>query len=253
VGWSVRVRVNPVIVAGEVRSVILIARDVTDQQRAELALRDSELRYRLLAENATDVIARHGPSGQWLYVSPACRLVLGYEPTELIGQNSFDYIHPDDRAHVAGLLAEMRISGRPQASTFRVRRGDGRYAWLDVAGRAVHDPATQQLTEIITTARDVTERIETSEKLHAREAELAHLDRLSTMAMASELAHELKTSRYMRRYPCLSDLPDQPEPADRGESQRCLADSAAARRPARCCGEFPHFTARATCTGSRST
>jgi len=239
------VRANPVIVAGEVRSVILIVRDVTEQQRAEVALRDSEMRYRLLAENATDVIARHGPSGQWLYISPACRAVLGYEPAELVGQDSFAYIHPDDRAHVAGLLDDMRRTGQPQSSRFRVRRADGGYAWLDVAGRAVHDPATQQLTEIVTTARDVTERIETSEKLHAREAELAHLDRLSTMGqMASELAHELNQPLYAiaNFADACQALLDQPQPANREDLHGWLVQiSQQARRAGEVLRRISHF------------
>jgi C4-dicarboxylate-specific signal transduction histidine kinase len=126
-----------------------------------------------------------------------------------------------------------------------VRRADGRYAWLDVAGRAVHDPATQQLTEIITTARDVTERIETSEKLHAREAELAHLDRLSTMGqMASELAHELNQPLYAiaNFADACQALVDQPEPKDRGDLQRWLAQiSQQARRAGEVLRRISHF------------
>jgi two-component system sensor kinase FixL len=238
-------RVNPVVVDGEVRSVIMIVRDVTEQQRAEVALRDSELRYRLLAENATDVIARHGPSGQWLYVSPACKAVLGYEPGELIGQDSFSFLHPDDRQRVAGLLEEMRRTGRPSSATFRFRRADGRYAWLDVAGRAVQDPATGQLMEIVTTARDVTERIETSEKLRTREADLAHLDRLGTMGqMASELAHELNQPLYAiaNFADACQTLLEQPAEVNREELQKWLGQiSQQARRAGEVVRRISHF------------
>jgi len=238
------VRANPVIVAGEVRSAILIVRDVTEQQRAELALRDSEMRYRLLAENATDVIARHGPSGQWLYVSPATQAVLGYEPEQLIGQNSFDFIHPEDRARVRALLEEMRAQGQPQFATFRVRRADGSYAWLDVAGRSERDAATGELTEIITTARDVTARVESTETLRAREAELAHLDRLSTMGqMASELAHELNQPLYAiaNFADACRALMDQPAP-DPQHLRRWLAQiSQQARRAGDVLRRISHF------------
>ena len=68
------------------------------------ALLDSEAQFRLLAENASDMIARLTTSGQMLYVSPACQTILGYTPEELMGTNSFDIIHEEDRQNVKELF-----------------------------------------------------------------------------------------------------------------------------------------------------
>src|SRR5205823_851643 len=84
-----------------VASVVFTLRDVTERRRAEQALREREGQYRLLAENSTDLISRHDPAGVYLYASPACRRLLGYEPEALVGRSAYDLIHPDDRDEVS--------------------------------------------------------------------------------------------------------------------------------------------------------
>jgi len=55
------------------------------EESMQLALAESEAQFRLLAENSSDMISRHDANGTFLYVSPACRIILGYEPEELTG------------------------------------------------------------------------------------------------------------------------------------------------------------------------
>lgn len=188
---------GPITVGGQVVSAILVARDITQERRAAEALRESESLYRLLAENSSDVISRHKPTGEWLYLSPACKSLLGYEPDELVGKNPFGHIHPDDRGRVQASLANLVSTGLTQSLTFRVRRKDGAYIWSETHGRPVVHAQTGELLEVVATSRDVTSRIEATQKLRQREAELAHADRLSTMGqMASEVAHELNQPLY---------------------------------------------------------
>lgn len=163
----------------------------------EQSLHQSEALYRLLAENSSDVISRHKPSGEWLYLSPAVRGLMGFEPDALVGRDPFEFIHPEDQAHAQQALAALITSGESQSATFRIRKADGSYIWSETVGRAVLDPATGELRELVTTSRDVTERIEANRKLRVREAELAHAGRLSTMGqMATEIAHELNQPLY---------------------------------------------------------
>ncbi|MBZ0284770.1 MAG: PAS domain S-box protein [Anaerolineae bacterium] len=125
------------------------------EQRTRL-LAESELGYRLIAENATDIISRHTQDGRFLYVSPACRSLLGYEPDDLIGQPLYSLIHPDDAPLVRQSLT-LETNG-VSTITYRIRRRDGSYMWFESTSQAVRAPGSSITHEITTVSRDVTGR-----------------------------------------------------------------------------------------------
>jgi|GEM_PF-516903 len=134
-----------------------------ERLQANAALRRSEARYRLLAENSTDLIARYLPTGVYCYASPACRALLGYEPREMLGRSHLSFIHPQDvdlvrHCHAQTLAAAYKES--PEASPFRyrIRCKNGEYLWFETKGKAILDLETGQVNEIIATSRDITER-----------------------------------------------------------------------------------------------
>jgi PAS domain S-box-containing protein len=166
-----------VTAAGGSAAVAVVVRDVTEARRAEEALRESERQYRLLAENATDMISRHEPSGRYLYVSPACRAVTGYAPEELLGRSPYDFIHPDDLAEVHRVHSLMLGSSEPFSAAFRARRRGGAYVWLETTARAVRDPVTDRVVEIQCSTRDITPRKHAEQELReGRELLQAVLD-----------------------------------------------------------------------------
>ena len=189
--------IAPIRSRDAIRGTVGVDIDITAQHSAEQALRESESRYRLLADHSSDLISRHAPDGRWIYLSPAARSILGYRPDELVGLDPFEFIHPDDRGRCLLALRTLLETGRPSFSTYRARREDGQYVWLETFGKRVLDPITGAISEVVATSRDVSERIEANRKLHQREDGLAHAERLSTMGqMASELAHELNQPLY---------------------------------------------------------
>ncbi|MCC6803855.1 MAG: PAS domain S-box protein, partial [Anaerolineae bacterium] len=90
-----------------------VAQDITERKAWEEQLRRSEEKYRLIAENATDMITGTAANGIRTYVSSACINLLGYEPEELIGKHSSQLIHPEDMESVRHGWDSLQISTAP--------------------------------------------------------------------------------------------------------------------------------------------
>jgi PAS domain S-box-containing protein len=143
-----------------------------EKRQAEESLRESEERFRLLAENATDMISRHTPEGVYLYVSPAGKAMLGYEAEEMLGRSAYDFMHPGDipavtRSHAA-------VLGQPVTPTviYRLRTKDGPYIWVESVSRAIFDQATKKMIEIQVASREITQRMRMENELRDSEQRL---------------------------------------------------------------------------------
>ncbi len=163
--------------------VVVTVRDVTARVRDEQQRAASEADYRLLAENATDMIARVTPDGRVLYVSPACREIPGVEPSEMIGRPDWEFAHPDDAALLAGVRDPDRRGQDVRTATYRGRRRGGGWVWLESTARPVRD-ASGAVVELQVSTRDVSERA-------VADAEHAALHRVSEAVAAGVDAREL--------------------------------------------------------------
>jgi len=136
-----------------------------EHARTQHALLDSEAQFRLLAENASDMIARLTTEGRLLYVSPAWQVILGYAPEELAGKNSLDLIHAEDLGSVRTLFIMEDWQDTAQTITHRSKHKDGHYIWLETSARAIRDGTTDSILEVHTASRDITERKQTEQAL----------------------------------------------------------------------------------------
>lgn len=151
--------------AGEVTGICGMATEITDQRQLAEDLRASEERYRLIAENSTDVIWLLDLASQRItYVSPGCRRALGYTPEEIMTHGWADLMLPESLERVQRLL-EARVAaiasgekqGEHQTNEFSYRHRDGRVVQMEVVTAVLLDAAGAP-RQVLGASRDVTER-----------------------------------------------------------------------------------------------
>jgi two-component system, cell cycle sensor histidine kinase and response regulator CckA len=148
-------------------AIIAIARRQTSRERRHRETAESEVRYRLLADNATDIIVRHAPDGRIVYISPAVYSTLGYRPRQLEGRHLSELSNDDDSATMDQILDQLRVTDGGYRAEHRLRHADGRYIWLETTGRAIRDPVWGNVIELVTASRDVDARKEAESALRA--------------------------------------------------------------------------------------
>jgi diguanylate cyclase (GGDEF)-like protein/PAS domain S-box-containing protein len=121
-------------------------------------LAQKEERFRLLAENSSDVISRQAIDGTFLYVSPASISILGYSPEQLLGTKLDAYVYPEDRVAVEACYGSAREIDETRQVEFRFRRPDGKFVWLESTCRRVLHQGTESGVETHAAARDITSR-----------------------------------------------------------------------------------------------
>jgi len=138
---------------------------VLAQQKAELAVRESEERYRALVESTFDLVCELDPEGRCIYVSPNYSQRLGFVVGELLGETIFECLHPQDQDKVIAKFANL-MAGKPNGPVeYRHAHKNGEWVWLEGAMRAVRGSRPDQVAQrVVLIARDIGER-----KRHERE------------------------------------------------------------------------------------
>ena len=129
-------------------------RDVTDRHADAAALAASERRYRLIAENASDVVFLFDADGVVQWVSPSVTDLLGWRVDEFIGVTPGDLVHPDDLSRVNEIRQGVGVGDAAEDDVCRLRCADGSYRYLSVSARPVLD-AEGNVTGGVTSLRDV--------------------------------------------------------------------------------------------------
>ena len=148
------------------RFVVVSHTNITERKRAEEAVRESEEKFRQLAENINEVFWITDPGKhQMLYVSPAYEEIWG-RSCESVYQSSktwLEAIHPDDRQRVLTAAANKQHLGEYD-ETYRIVRPDGSIRWIHDRGYPVNNELGQ-VYRIVGTAEDITQRKETEKQL----------------------------------------------------------------------------------------
>ena len=131
--------------------------DISERKEAEETVRRSERRFRSLIERGSDLIVVIDPHGRIRLDSPSVESILGWPPAEWLGQNIFDFIHPDDIGTSIKLLEEyLQTASGPVSLEISIRHRNG--SWRKIDAFVVNHTADPDIEGIIINARDVTER-----------------------------------------------------------------------------------------------
>lgn len=184
-------------------------RDVTEEKRAEEALRASEAQYKQLVESANDIIYRADARGHFTFISPSVASFMGFAPEELLGQRFTVLIRRDVRRRVERFYDRQFLRAIPVTyHEFPVLRKDGGELWV---GQQVHMLREGgQVAGFHAIVRDITDRKraeallhqaheELEQRVHARTLELTTINETlrAEIAQREQLEQQLRQSQKM--------------------------------------------------------
>ncbi|HEX7758982.1 MAG TPA: ATP-binding protein [Caulobacteraceae bacterium] len=159
---------------------------------AEAQTRESEARYRVLANNITDVIALQSTDGSRGFISPSIERALGYTAEFLLTTPNYTYIHEDDRERVRTVVGGLTAPGQEVILEYRVIRADGVTTWAETKFCVADADDSNGASQIVSVSRVVDARKAMERELidareRAESAAAAKSDFLANMT------HELRT------------------------------------------------------------
>lgn len=176
-------QVKTALLSSEVRTlegqdcVIIVHRDISDRKAAELALQQSELRYRAIIEDQTELISRFLPDTTLLFVNDAYCRYFDVKQEDILGKSYNPIIYKDDREKVAQLVQSINIDNPTVTIENRVVV-NGEIRWTQWVNRLLFDEQGN-FTEFQAVGRDITALKRTEEALRKSEANLLQAQRIA--------------------------------------------------------------------------
>lgn len=179
-------------------AILSISRDISDRKRIEAVTAASEKKARLLIQGISEIVAVLDEKGAIQFINPQVQRVLGTPPSDLLGNNVFDFLHPDDRDRAAAEFAKT-VSEPGEAVPSVVRIRDHKNQWIPfeiIANNQLRDPA---IKGIIFTARDLRFRMEAEQAIRHANVDFESRVEQRTIELAKANA-ALRIENQERRY-----------------------------------------------------
>ena len=181
-----------------------IVRDITERKWVDEQIRESESRYRIVADNTFDWEFWQAPNERFIYTSPSCKRITGYDAVEFINNSELfmDIIQPEDRQKFIAHRIKVNRDKKPGKIEFRILRNDGQERWINHICQPVFDNKGMFIGTRGSN-RDITERKRAEDELQLANEQLrlqlAEIEDLHIILQEQALRDPL-TGLYNRRY-----------------------------------------------------
>ncbi|MDB5253717.1 MAG: domain S-box protein [Flaviaesturariibacter sp.] len=228
--------------SGSRMGVLLIGKDVTERRIAQDQLRQSEKFYRSLIADSLDGIILTDTTGHIIFASPSVRQILGYEPAEVTGSLTFDFVHPDDR-HLAYQTFERETTDSSEVKYIVVRLLQKSGDWLWCMLRAHNLLGNPYVNGIAVYFHDDTPRRIATEALKESEQRFRNLvadlrngillqDTEGRVLLSNNVMHEMMGTteekllgkKIWEIYPDAVDENEEPLPLDQRPVYKAMAE-----------------------------
>jgi diguanylate cyclase (GGDEF)-like protein/PAS domain S-box-containing protein len=174
-----RIVLLQIYIAGGCLMTIPVCLAMSERDRLAARLRESERRYRMLADHSHDAIVRISVDGKSAYISPSAGEMVGLAPDEIQGSH-WDVVHPEDRERQQQAVAEALTTDEPRTDIYRLRHKDGHAIWVEAVTRRIPTEDGEG-HDLMITARDIDLRVAAEQALAESLRELEWLSRVDPL------------------------------------------------------------------------
>lgn len=204
---------------GQALGVQVVSQDITERKRAELALRDSRERYRLIVETAQEGVWVIDQNNSTTFVNQRMADMLGFTAQEMIGKTLFDHMNEKGR-RIAEENIERRKRGIKESHDFCFQRKDGTELWAIVSTNPLMD-AEGNYQGALALITDITDRRRAEQDRHHLETRIQQAQKLESLGiMAAGIAHDFNNLLQTILGHAELALQDAPEKSPQKESLR---------------------------------
>jgi PAS domain S-box-containing protein len=169
-----------------------IKSDITERITTEAALRESEVKYRIVINNIKEIIFQTDTDGIWTFLNPAWEEITGFSVQESLGKIFLDYVHPDDRERNSLLFMPLISKEKDYLRhTIRYLTKDGGFKWIEAFARHILDERGNVIGTS-GTLNDVTHRKKADEDIKQSILKERELNEMKSR-FVSTISHEFRT------------------------------------------------------------
>jgi PAS domain S-box-containing protein len=184
---------------GKAQGIVAVARNITARKKIELALEESEKRYRMIVENIHEVVLTTDLNLHQIYVSPSCQWLIGYNQEEVMSLPIDRLLTPDSFTLAQNTLAEeltIEFSGEPidpsrsRTIELEVHHKNGGTVWLEITATFIRDENGKP-TGLLIAGRDINARKKAEEEKVKLEEQLLQAQKMESVGrLAGGVAHD---------------------------------------------------------------